>query len=92
MLSSLHIENIAVVKKLDIEDVSDVDNVMIYIRSSRDVNRVDVWSEWKLIPFNTNFNITNNVLLKDARFVQYKVVLKSRQTYVKFNNIELEVM
>jgi len=80
------------VKKLDIEDVSDVNNVMIYIRSSRDVNRVDVWSEWKLIPFNANFNITNNVLLKDARFVQYKVVLKSRQTYVKFNNIELEVM
>ena len=82
----------AKVKKLDIEDIDSIDNVMLYIRSSRDINRVDVWSDWKLIQFNNDFNITSNVLLKNSRFVQYKIVLKSRKSFIKFNNIELEVM
>lgn len=80
------------VRKLNIEDVEDIDNVMIYIRSSRDVDRVDVWSEWKLIPYNERYETTSNVILKNARFVQYKVILKTRKAHIKFNNIELEVV
>lgn len=80
------------VKKLNINDVENLNDVMIYIRTSRDVDRVDVWNDWKLIPFDNNYKITSNIILKGARFVQYKVVLKSRQAYIKFNNIELEVM
>ena len=80
------------IKNIKIEEISKVDDIFIYIRASQDTDRIDIWTDWKQVVFDDKGMILNNIVLKNSRFVQYKIVLKTRDAYIKFKNIELEVM
>jgi hypothetical protein len=80
-----------VVKSIDLLDISNINDVDIYIRSSRHADRLDIWNEWRLININTKYKITNSISFKNARFFQFKVVLKHRNAYIKFNGINIEI-
>lgn len=80
-----------IVKAIDIKDVSNINDIEIYIRSSRDNERLDVWSNWKRIYINEDFKITNSINFIDTRFLQYKIVVKNRNAYVKFKSIDVEI-
>ena len=79
------------VKAIDIEDVSNINDIEIYIRSSKDNERLDVWSNWRQIYINENFRIANSINFTNTRFLQYKIIVKNRNAYVKFNSIDIEI-
>ena len=84
-------ESNCVVRSIDIEDISNINDIDIYIRSSRDSERLDVWSNWKKIQIDDGLNIINAVNFLNTRFLQYKIVIKNRSGYIKFKNIDVEI-
>jgi hypothetical protein len=79
------------VKSIDISDISNINDVEIYIRSSRDNDRVDVWSDWTRISLDSNYKINKTINIYNSRFLQYKIVLKHRNAFIKFNGINVEI-
>lgn len=80
-----------VVKNIDIEDISNINDVDIFIRASKDNERLDVWSDWRKIGINDDLKITNNVNFINTRFLQYKILIKNRLGYIKFKSIDVEI-
>jgi hypothetical protein len=79
------------VRSIDLEDISNINDVRIQIRASRDTERLDVWTEWNEIKLNTNNKIANQIVFKDARFLQFKITLKNRDAYIKLKGINIEI-
>lgn len=79
------------VKAIDILEVGNINDVNIYIRSSKDVERLDVWDDWKEIQFNEDYKITKTVNYNNVRFLQFKIVLKSREAFIKLKGIDIEI-
>lgn len=71
---------------IDVEDISDLKDVEISIRAAG--NNINVWTDWQLIKLKE----ANNIAFNNARYFQIKILLKSKYAYVKFNNIDLEVI
>lgn len=72
---------------VNIEQVSDSSDIKMYIRAAKE--DISVWTDWKEIDIN---NKTNNIVFNNARYFQIKIQLYSKYAYVKFNNIDLEVL
>jgi hypothetical protein len=80
-----------IVKTIDIKDISNINDIEIYIRSSKDEERLDVWNEWKRIIINDKLKISKTLNLYNARFLQFKIVIKNRNAYIKFDGMEVEI-
>ena len=74
------------VSNIDVDDISDIQDIEISIRAAG--NNINVWTDWKEI----NLTKSNNITFNNARYFQIKILLKSKYAYVKFNNIDLEVI
>ena len=79
------------VKSIDIEDIGNIKDVSIYIRSSRDVERLDVWDDWREIKFNEDYRIIKTIDFTNVRFLQIKIVLKNREAFIKLKGIDIEI-
>ena len=80
-----------IVKTIDIKDISNINDIEIYIRSSKDEERLDVWNEWKRVVINDKLKISKTLNLYNARFLQFKIVIKNRNAYIKFDGMEVEI-
>jgi hypothetical protein len=79
------------VKSIDIEDVGNINRVGIYIRSSNDTDRLDVWSDWHEIKLRDDLKLKEPVKMDNVRFLQLKITVKSRDAYIKFKGIDIEI-
>ena len=79
-------------KDLGIDDVSNINDIELYIRASRDIEKLEVWHDWQRIDINNNLSLANQLKFIDVRFMQLKILLKTRQTYIKFNHLDVEVI
>ena len=78
------------VKSLDIIDISNINDVSIYIRSSKDEERLDIWNDWREIKINNDLKISNAINFTDVRFLQFRIVLKTRKAFIDFKGIDIE--
>ena len=79
------------VKSISIDDVSNMNDVEISIRASRDKYSADVWMDWKTLTINNKKQIVNTVEFEDSRFYQMKIKITGKDTYIKMNHLDLEV-
>ena len=79
------------IRSIDIEDISNINDIDIYIRASRDNEYLDVWTDWKKIAFDDFFKLTNVISFTNTRFLQYKIVVKTRDSFIKFKGITIEI-
>ena len=79
------------VKSIDIEDISNINDIDIYVRASRDDEFLDIWTDWNKIIINDDFKIINRVEFNNTRFLQYKIVVKTRKSFIKFKGINIEI-
>lgn len=75
----------------DISDISNINDVDFYIRSSKGKYDTVVWSDWEKITINNDNNIVNPLVFNEARFFQIKINLSSKDAYVGFKYLEIEV-
>lgn len=67
-------------------------NFNLYIRGAKEGSKNDVWTDWKQIVLDENFNIKNNVAFYDYRFFQLRVNLSGKNAKAKINYIDLKVV
>ena len=79
------------VKSISIDDVSNMNDVEISIRASRDKYSADVWMDWKTITINNKNQIVNTIEFEESRFYQIKIKIIGKDTYVKMNYLDIEV-
>jgi hypothetical protein len=80
-------------KSMKIDNISNINDVEISIRAARDSYSADVWLPWKTIELeDTTFKIKKPIEFNDARFFQVKIKLKSKDAYVKFKYLDIEVI
>lgn len=79
------------VKSISIDEVSNMNDVEISIRASRDKYSADVWMDWKTLTINNKKQVVNTVEFEDARFYQMKIKIIGKDTYIKMNHLDLEV-
>ena len=79
------------VKSISIDDVSNMNDVEISIRASRDKYSADVWMDWKTLTINSKKQVVNTIEFEDSRFYQMKVKITGKDTYIKMNHLDLEV-
>lgn len=83
------------IRDLSIEEISNLSDVDIYVRSSKDDYSADVWHDWKklnLVEYNNIIKIKEAIKFEQTRFFQVKIALRSSNAYIKINNIDIEVM
>ena len=87
------------IKNININDISNINDVEVYIRTMKEDNTSGVWSDWNELKLVTK---NNKAMLSDkqnnftfeytpVRFFQFKVVLKSKNAYVHLDSIDIEV-
>jgi hypothetical protein len=79
------------VKSIDVNEIGNINDVNIYVRSSKDNERLDIWNSWREIKLNKELNITNKVEFINARFLQFKIVLKNRKAFINLKGINIEI-
>lgn len=79
-------------RSIKIDKVSNISDVEISIRAARDEYSADVWLPWKTIEIDENLKIVTPATFESARFFQVKVKLKTRDAYIKFKYLDIEVM
>ena len=84
-------ESTCIVKNIDIEEISNINDVELFIRATKDNERLDVWSDWRKISINDDLKIANNINFINTRFLQYKILIKNRLGYIKFKSIDVEI-
>lgn len=80
------------IKNIVVDELSSINDVEISIRTARDVNKADVWHEWKVVHLDDNLKVTNIIEFENSRFYQVRVRLKTKEATIKLKHIELEVM
>ena len=79
-------------KSIKIDKVSNINDVEISIRAARDEYSADVWLPWKTVELDNNLKIKTPAILESARFFQIRVKLKTKDAYIKFKYLDIEVM
>lgn len=79
-------------RSINIEDISNINDVEIQIRASKDNYSADVWQPWKTVKINNRFKLEEEIIFEDCRFFQVKVTLKTSTAFVKINNLNIEVI
>jgi hypothetical protein len=80
------------INDLGIDDISNIKDIEIYVRASRDVEKLEIWHEWQPIKLRDDLNLMEHLKFYDVRFMQIKIVLKTRKSYIKFNHLDVEVI
>ena len=88
------------IKNININDISNINDVEIYIRAMTDDNTSGVWSAWNKLELTEKNKImfdssrTKDLSFKytPVRFFQFKIVLKSENAYIDFDSIDIEVV
>ena len=79
------------VKSLDLNEISNINDVSIQIRCSRDEEFLDVWSDWSEIKLTSDLKIEKPIAFKNTRFLQFKILLKNRDAFIKISGINIEI-
>lgn len=86
------------IKNINIEDISNINDVDIYIRSMTENNESNVWGDWnklelKEVNGKVVYDRVNSLSFKytPVRYFQFRIVLKHKDAYVKFNSLDIEV-
>ena len=79
-------------KDLGIEDISNINDIELYIRASRDIDKLEIWHNWQRIGIKEDLTLGRYIKFYDVRFMQIKIVLKTRKSYIKFNHLDVEVI
>lgn len=75
---------------IDIEDITQEDNVEIYVRGAKENFNNEIFSSWQKVSL-LDGQITTNVQLEDTRYLQFKIVLNSKVASIKINYFEIKV-
>ena len=79
-------------KDLGIDDISNINDIELYIRASRDIEKLEIWHDWQRIFIKEDLTLKDCLKFYDVRYVQLKILLKTRQSYIKFNHLDIEVI
>ena len=79
-------------KDLGIEDISNINDIELYIRASRDIEKIEIWHDWQRVYIKDDLTLRDYLKFYDVRFMQIKILLKTRQSYIKFNHLDIEVI
>jgi hypothetical protein len=79
-------------KDLGIDDISNINDIELYIRASRDIEKLEIWHNWERIHIDENLKLKEYLKFYDVRFIQIKILLKTRQSFIKFNHLDVEVI
>lgn len=79
-------------RNISIADISNINDVEIQIRVSKDDFSADVWQPWKTIKLNSDWKLSEEITFEKCRFFQIKVTLKSSTAFVKINSLNIEVI
>ena len=77
---------------IEIDEESNINDIEIYIHTSRDTDRLEVWHDWQKIYLTKDLKLSEQVIFENVRFAQIKILIKSRNTSVKFNYLDVEVV
>ena len=77
---------------LGIDDISNINDIEIYVRASRDIDKLEIWHEWQPVKLNNDLTLAEFLRFYDVRFMQIKILLKTRKSYIKFNHLDVEVI
>ena len=89
------------VKNININDISNINDVEIYIRAMTENNTSGIWSDWNLLKLtNKNNKIVYDKINTErfsfeytpVRYFQFKIVLKSKNAYINLDSIDIEVV
>ena len=80
------------VKDINIESISNINDVEIQMRASKEDYSADVWQPWKTLDLKDLKSLKGEIKFYDTRFFQIKVLLKTSSAFIKINNIDIEVM
>ena len=90
------------IKNINIKDISNINDVEVYVRAMTDNNTSHTWMDWNELKLTIN---KNNKIVYDSkntkvlnfkytpvRFFQFKIVLKSKDAYINFDSLDVEVI
>lgn len=80
------------IRDISISDISNINDVEIQVRASKEDYSADVWHPWQTLELKSTDALKGECKFYDTRFFQIRVVLKSSNAYVKIKNIDIEVM
>ena len=89
------------IKNININDISNINDVEIYIRAMTDDNTSGIWSDWNKLELKEKDGAvvydqvrtgTLNFRSRPVRFFQFKIVLNSKDAYINFDSIDIEVV
>ena len=79
-------------KDLGIDEISNINDIELYIRASRDIEKLEIWHNWERIYINDDLTLKDYLKFYDVRYMQLKILLKTRQSFIKFNHLDVEVI
>ena len=79
-------------KDLGIEDISNINDIELYIRASRDIEKLEIWHDWQRVFIKDDLSLRDYLKFYDVRFMQIKIFLKTRKSYIKFKHLDVEVI
>jgi hypothetical protein len=79
-------------KDLGINDVSNINDIELYIRASRDIDKLEIWYDWQRVHIKDDLTLREYLKFYNVRFMQLKIVVKSRKAYIKFDHLDVEVI
>ena len=80
------------IREINIDSISNINDVEIYVQSSKDDYSADVWTPWKKIELNSDLSMKKEITFDKTRFFRFKVLLKTSNASIKINNIDIEVI
>lgn len=89
------------VKNININDISNINDVEVYIRAMTENNTSGVWSEWNKLKLTIKDNkvkydpvSTDKLTFRytPVRYFQFKILLKSKSAYINLDSIDIEVV
>ena len=80
------------IREISIADISNINDVEIQVRASKEDYSADVWHPWQTLELKHNLTLKNELKFYGTRFFQIKVLLKTSNAFIKINNIDIEVM
>ena len=59
---------------------------------ARDIEKLEIWHNWERIYINDDLTLKDYLKFYDVRYMQLKILLKTRQSFIKFNHLDVEVI
>ena len=80
------------IREISIADISNINDVEIQVRASREDYSADVWHPWTTLELKSTSSLKGESKFYNTRFFQVRVLLKTSNAFIKINNIDIEVM